>query len=53
MTKIFIEAENKATPEYNFLKAFIDLHFPTKSVEFICIGGIDNLFNETNKNQIS
>lgn len=53
MTKIFIEAENKATPEYNFLKSFIDLHFPTKSVEFICIGGIDNLFNETNKNQIS
>lgn len=53
MTKIFIEAENKATPEYNFLKAFIDLHFPTKSVDFICIGGIDNLFNETNKNQIS
>lgn len=27
MTKIFIEAEDKTTPEYNFLKAFIDMHF--------------------------
>lgn len=23
MTKIFIEAEDKTTPEYNFLKAFV------------------------------
>ena len=53
MTKIFIEAEDKTTPEYNFLKAFVSLHFPTKDVEFTCIGGIGNLFNETNKNQIS
>lgn len=53
MTKIFIEAEDKTTPEYNFLKAFVSLHFPTKDVDFICIGGIGNLFNETNKNQIS
>ncbi len=52
MTKIFIEAEDKTTPECNFLKAFVDLHFPTKEVDFICIGGIGNLFNETNKNQI-
>ena len=53
MTKIFIEAEDKTTPEYNFLKAFIDMHFPTKDIDFICIGGIGNLFNETNINQIS
>ena len=53
MTKIFIEAEDKTTPEYNFLKAFVSLHFPTKDVDFTCIGGIGNLFNETNKNQIS
>ena len=53
MTKIFIEAEDKTTPEYNFLKALINLHFPTKYVDFTCIGGIGNLFNETNKNQIS
>lgn len=53
MTKIFIEAENKTTPEYNFLKAFVDMHFPTKDIDFICIGGIGNLFNETNINQIS
>lgn len=43
MTKIFIEAEDKTTPEYNFLKAFIDMHFPTKDIDFICIGGIGNL----------
>lgn len=53
MTKIFIEAENKTTPEYNFLKAFLDKHFPAKNIDFICIGGIGNLFNETNINQIS
>lgn len=52
MNKIFIEARNKTTPEYYFLKALIDLHFPTKDIEFICIGGIGNLFNETNINQI-
>lgn len=53
MNKIFIEAKNKTTPEYNFLKAFVDLHFPTKEIDFICIGGIGNLFNETNINQMS
>ena len=53
MTKIFIEAEDRTTPEYNFLKTFVNLHFPTKDVDFTCIGGIGNLFNETNKNQIS
>lgn len=40
MTKIFIEAEDKTTPEYNFLKAFIDMHFPTKDIDFICIVSI-------------
>jgi disulfide oxidoreductase YuzD len=53
MNKIFIEAENKTTPEYNFLKAFVNSHFPDKEIEFICIGGIGNLFNETNINQMS
>lgn len=53
MTKIFIEAEDRTTPEYNFLKAFVDTHFPASDVLFICIGGIGNLFNETNVNQIS
>ncbi len=53
MNKIFIETEDKTTPEYNFLKAFIDLHFPTKDIDFICIGGISNLFNEANLNQMS
>lgn len=49
---IFIESQNKKTPEYNFLKAFIDLHFPAKEVTLVCMGGVGNLFNETNINQI-
>ena len=53
MNKIFIEAEDKTTPEYNFLKAFVVSHFPTKEIDFICVGGIGNLFNETNINQMS
>lgn len=53
MNKIFIEAEGKTTPEYNFLKAIVDLHFPTKEIDFICMGGISNLFNEVNINQMS
>lgn len=52
MNKIFIEAENDRTPEYHFLKAFVDLHFPAKDIDFIRIGGIGNLFNETNINQM-
>lgn len=52
MNKIFIEAEDKTTPEYNFLKAFLGLHFPTKDIDFICVGGRDNLFNEVNTNQM-
>ena len=46
MTKIFIEAANKTTPECNFLKAFIKTHFPSKEVDFVCVGGVSNLFNE-------
>lgn len=53
MNRIFIEAGNKKTPEYNFIKAFVDLHFPQKDIDFICIGGIGNLFNEANTNQMS
>ena len=53
MTKIFIEAEDKTTPEHNFLKTIVDLHFHDKEVDFRCIGGIGNLFNEKNINQIS
>ncbi len=52
MNIVFIEAEDRTTPEYHFLKAFVDLHFPTKDIGFICVGGIGNLFNETNINQM-
>jgi len=53
MNKIFIEAGDKTTPEYNFLKTIVDLHFPTKEIDLICIGEVSNLFNETNINQMS
>lgn len=53
MNKIFIEAQSKRTPEYHFIKAIIKSYFPDKEVDFICIGGIGNLFNETNINLIS
>lgn len=53
MTQIFIEAKNTSTPEYKFLRAFIDKHFPTKDIDFTCIGGIGNLFNEANINQMA
>lgn len=52
MNKIFIEAKNKETLEYNFLKAIIELYFPLLDVDFICTDGIGNLFNETNLNQM-
>lgn len=47
---IFIEAKNRNTPEYHFLRTIIELFFPQKEVEFICINGIGNLFHETNIN---
>lgn len=53
MTKIFIEAKDKKTSEYHFLEAIIKLFFPGKEVDFICMNGIGNLFNETNLNQMN
>ena len=52
MTRIFIEAERKETPEYNFLQTIIDTFFPHAEVEFVPMNGIGNLYNETNLNQI-
>lgn len=52
MNRIFIEAKNKRTPEYFFLKTIIGQFFPGKEVDFVCIDGIGNLFNETNVNQM-
>lgn len=52
MNKIFIEARDKKTPEYHFLKTIIDLYFPALDVDFICTDGIGNLFNETITNQM-
>lgn len=53
MNKIFIEAKDRKTPEYYFLKTILDIYFPRKEVEFIFMNGIGNLFNETNMNVIS
>lgn len=53
MTKIFIEAKDKKTSEYHFLEAIINLFLAGKEVDFICMNGIGNLFNETNLNQIN
>lgn len=52
MNKIFIEAQGQKTPEYNFLKAFLDKHFYGKRTDFVCTAGIGNLFNESNLNQM-
>ncbi len=53
MNRIFIEAKNKNTPEYHFLKTILGNFFQGKEVEFICMDGIGNLFNEANLRQIS
>lgn len=53
MTKIFIEARNKNTAEYHFIKTILDIFFPEKYVDFIFMNGIGNLFKETITNQIS
>lgn len=53
MNKIFIEAKHEKTAECFFLKAVLDNFFPEKEVEFICMGGISNLFKEFILNQIS
>lgn len=44
MNFIFIEAKNANTSECNFLKAVLSKHFVDKSVEFICMDGVGNLF---------
>lgn len=53
MTKIFIEAKNKHTSEYYFLKTILNLFFADKEVDFRFMDGIGNLFNEAILNQIS
>lgn len=53
MTKIFIEAKDRKTSEYHFLATIIKLFFPEREVDFICMNGIGNLFNEANLNQIN
>lgn len=53
MNKIFIEAKDKRTSEYFFIKTILNIYFPQKEVEFVFMNGIGNLFNETNRNQIS
>ena len=52
MNKLFIEAEKEATAECSFLKALIARHFPNADIEFVTMGGVANLFNESNLNQI-
>lgn len=53
MTKIFIEARNKNTAEYHFIKAILNIFFPERDVDFIFMDGIGNLFKEAIVNQIS
>lgn len=62
MNKIFIEAKDEKTSEYHFLSAILEKFFPDKTIskdgkegdiKFVCINGIGNLFNDTNKNQMS
>ena len=52
MKKIFIEAEKKETPEYNFIKTILVKFFHGKEYEIITIGGVEKLFEETNLNKI-
>ncbi len=47
MNLIFIEAKNANTSECNFLKAVLSKHFADKSVEFICMNGVGNLFQKS------
>lgn len=46
MNKILIEAKNKNTPEYRFLKAILAKFFPTCETNFIFMDGVGNLFSE-------
>lgn len=52
MNKIFIEAEKAETSECEFLKAVLSKHFPGKESSFVCMAGVDNLFNESILNQM-
>lgn len=47
MNLIFIEAKNANTSECNFLKTILSKHFADKSVEFICMNGVGNLFQKS------
>ena len=49
MNKIFIESKKEQTAECNFLKAILAKFFPDKAVQFVCMNGVGNLFNETNR----
>lgn len=53
MNKIFIEAKDKRTSEYYFLKTILSQFFPDKEVDFIPMNGIGNLFHEAILNQMS
>ena len=53
MNKIFIEAKKEETSECNFLKAILSANFADKEYQFVCMNGVDNLFNETNRNQMA
>lgn len=52
MNKILIEANNKKTPECCFLRAVLGTMFIHEGIEFVCMGGVGNLFTESIKNQI-
>lgn len=53
MNKIFIEAKSNKTPEYHFIRTILDLYFKNYRVDIIPMDGVDNLFNESIRNQIS
>lgn len=48
MNKIFIEAKKKETAECCFLQTVLSQNCPNKEVEFVCMDGVRNLFNDSN-----
>lgn len=52
MNLVFIEAKNNNTSEYNFIKTVLTNFFADKNIEFVCMNGVDNLFNQTIVNRI-
>ena len=52
MNLVFIEARNNNTSEYNFIKTVLTNFFADKNIEFVCMNGVDNLFNQTIVNRI-